>query len=251
MASKAIQRTLLIVILIVTAHALKPFSVRSLTRHLLRSANSFSFMLPSSALCSLERADYLARVLDGTLHQNDVRPETVWHSALAETSPPAPERQCATKVGQPVPLQVATRRGSPAQGTSPRAKRLEVACQLKRSPRTTALELPVTKVSEQAVALRLPLSDVMWVESRGEELRRLTEGLSQQAATLSLTSLQCPRCEGSERLKVKLEVCRDDAQQRLMLSLQRLLASARPARTVYLKTARRPRANPQPALACS
>ena len=62
MASKAIQRTLLMIALVATAHLLKPFSLRSVATHLIHSAASFSFILPGSAVGSLEQAADMAAV---------------------------------------------------------------------------------------------------------------------------------------------------------------------------------------------
>lgn len=78
MASKAIQRTLLIVALLATAHVVKPFSLRSVATHLIHSATSFSFILPGSAAGSLEQADYLATALDNGFRMMEARQESNW-----------------------------------------------------------------------------------------------------------------------------------------------------------------------------
>src|SRR5437016_4776177 len=78
MASKAIQRTLLIVALLATAHLVKPFTLRSVATHLIHSATSFSFILPDSAAGSLEQANYLATALDNGFRMMEARQELNW-----------------------------------------------------------------------------------------------------------------------------------------------------------------------------
>jgi hypothetical protein len=65
-AARTIQRALLIIALIAVAHAVRPFTARNMTRHLVRATQSFSFVLPGAALSTVEQADYLAAILDGS-----------------------------------------------------------------------------------------------------------------------------------------------------------------------------------------
>lgn len=60
-----IQRVLVIIALVVVAHAVRPFTVRDVTRQMFRTTQSFSFVLPGVAVCTMEQADYLAAVLGG------------------------------------------------------------------------------------------------------------------------------------------------------------------------------------------
>src|SRR5438128_1891975 len=130
MASKAIQRTLLVIVLIVTAHVLKPFSIRSMTKHLLRSANSFSFILPDGALCTLEQADYLARVLDGSFERVALPQAGDWNSySVTQAKLPAlARRQVVNREVRRDASQVRIKRSSLAKSSLPRVKEPELAC---------------------------------------------------------------------------------------------------------------------------
>lgn len=94
MASKIVIRTLLVAVLVVTAHVIKPFSFGNVTLHALSAARSLSFVMPESAVERIEYANYLAqtfgkRLLDG----ND---DAVWtsedvlRSGLVAFAAPAP-----------------------------------------------------------------------------------------------------------------------------------------------------------------
>ncbi len=70
MASKILFRTLLIAVLVVTAHTIKPFSFGNITLYALGAARSFSFVMPEAAVERIEHANILAqtygkRLLDG------------------------------------------------------------------------------------------------------------------------------------------------------------------------------------------
>jgi len=69
MAGKAITRAFLILALIVTAHIIKPFSIKSVTRHLLYSARSFKFVLPVRLRDKFDHANYLAINLSDSLFE--------------------------------------------------------------------------------------------------------------------------------------------------------------------------------------
>jgi hypothetical protein len=63
MTGKAVQRMLLVALLLAVAHAVKPFSLRNVVFHVARSAASFSFVLPGSVRGGLEEANHLALTL--------------------------------------------------------------------------------------------------------------------------------------------------------------------------------------------
>ncbi len=71
MAGKAITRAFLILALIVTAHIIKPFSIKSVTQHLLYSTKSFRFALPIQLRERFDHANYLAINLSNSLFQAD------------------------------------------------------------------------------------------------------------------------------------------------------------------------------------
>jgi hypothetical protein len=71
MAGKAISRAFLILALIVTAHMIKPFSIKSVTQHLLYSTKSFRFVLPIQLRDGFDHANYLAMNLSNSLFEAD------------------------------------------------------------------------------------------------------------------------------------------------------------------------------------
>src|SRR5262249_40287978 len=70
MAGKAITRAFLILALIVTAHIVKPFSVKSVTQHLLYSTRSFRLVLPVQLRDKFDRANYMAINLSDKLFES-------------------------------------------------------------------------------------------------------------------------------------------------------------------------------------
>jgi len=73
MAGKAITRAFLILALIVTAHMIKPFSIKSVTQHVLYSTKSFRFVLPNRLRDRFDHANYLAINLSNSLFEANDR----------------------------------------------------------------------------------------------------------------------------------------------------------------------------------
>jgi hypothetical protein len=71
MAGKAILRAFLILALVATAHLIRPFSVKNVTRHALYSARSFRFVLPAQMRDKFDHANYLAVNLSDGLFEAD------------------------------------------------------------------------------------------------------------------------------------------------------------------------------------
>jgi hypothetical protein len=71
MAGKAILRAFLILALIATAHLIRPFSIKNVTRHALYSAMSFRFVLPAQLRDKFDHASYLAVNLSDGLFEAD------------------------------------------------------------------------------------------------------------------------------------------------------------------------------------
>jgi len=69
MVGKAVTRAFFILALIVTAHAIKPFSIKSVTQHLLYSTRSFKFVLPARLRDNFDHANYLAINLSNSLFE--------------------------------------------------------------------------------------------------------------------------------------------------------------------------------------
>jgi hypothetical protein len=69
MSGKTVIRIILILALIVTAHTIKPFSINSVTNHLLYSTRSFKFVLPVRLRDNFDHANYLALSLSNSLFE--------------------------------------------------------------------------------------------------------------------------------------------------------------------------------------
>src|SRR5262245_44372181 len=69
MAGKAIVRAFLILALIGAAHIIKPFSIKSVTQHMLYSSRSFKFVLPVRLRDKFDHANYLAINLSNGLFE--------------------------------------------------------------------------------------------------------------------------------------------------------------------------------------
>ncbi|MGE0128513.1 MAG: hypothetical protein AB7U82_10570 [Blastocatellales bacterium] len=69
MVGKAVIRAFLILALIVTAHVIKPFSIKSVTQHVLYSTRSFKFVLPAQLRDNFDHANYLAINLSNSLFE--------------------------------------------------------------------------------------------------------------------------------------------------------------------------------------
>src|SRR5215475_12486509 len=69
MAGKAILRAFLILALVATAHLIRPFSIKNVTRHALYSARSFRFVLPAQLRDNFDNANYLAVNLSDSLFE--------------------------------------------------------------------------------------------------------------------------------------------------------------------------------------
>jgi hypothetical protein len=233
MASKAIQRTLLVVALIVTAHALKPFSVGSVAYHLLRSANSFSFLLPDSALSSLEQADYLAAVLDSSLRQTDLRREDIRATEIAWASGLLPSPQCTNAPR----VEVLAKGRSSTKNEARRAKGLAAANRVKSAKKesvgamTLALpvNLPVSEAIEKVVTLKLP-------EVASLRLPAPDPMDGQVMAAHFVPSTHDPKCATSKVRQIRIVTGEEAAQERLRLSLKKLLADLSPAKAAPAKS---------------
>jgi hypothetical protein len=71
MLGQTVARILVVITLIVTAHAIKPFSVKNITSHFLYSSRSLAFILPDSARSGFDQANKLALTLSDSLFSNE------------------------------------------------------------------------------------------------------------------------------------------------------------------------------------
>jgi hypothetical protein len=71
MAGKVILRAFLVLALIITANLIRPFSVKNVTQHVLYSARSFRFALPTQLREKFDHANYLAVNLSNSVFEAD------------------------------------------------------------------------------------------------------------------------------------------------------------------------------------
>jgi hypothetical protein len=71
MAGKVILRAFLVLALIITAHLIRPFSIKNVTQHALYSARSFRFALPAQLREKFDHANYLAVNLSNSIFEAD------------------------------------------------------------------------------------------------------------------------------------------------------------------------------------
>jgi hypothetical protein len=71
MLGQTVARILLVITLIVTAHAIKPFSAKNITSHLLYLTRSLAVILPDSARSGFDQANQLALTLSNRLFSDE------------------------------------------------------------------------------------------------------------------------------------------------------------------------------------
>ncbi len=148
MASRAISRVLLILALVVTAHAFKPISGGSLIEQLLSAAESLSFVLPDFAEVRIAQASYLAAAFGQRTERRDGSTTTVSMPAVlgfgqtaSRAVTPCNESEVAPTLAKARPVRLLIAR------TQPRLKR--------HIP-----ELPKVMPFARALAMTLPLAEV-------------------------------------------------------------------------------------------
>jgi hypothetical protein len=85
MHGQTVARMLLVITLIVTAHTIKPFSVKNITSHLLYSSRSLAVILPDSLRSSFNHTNQLALTLSNSIF-SDVQPGPRWSKKTAADS---------------------------------------------------------------------------------------------------------------------------------------------------------------------
>jgi hypothetical protein len=91
----AIARILIVITLIVTAHAIKPFSVKNISSHFLYSSRSLAFILPDSMRSGFDRANQLALTLSNSLFSGDRMASTVVIAKQPDTFADLPPEEIA------------------------------------------------------------------------------------------------------------------------------------------------------------
>ncbi|MBX3280459.1 MAG: hypothetical protein KF868_20870 [Acidobacteria bacterium] len=137
MTNRVIARLSVIVVLLVTAHALKPISGRSVSTHLLDAIDSFTFVLPGTTSAHLAQANFVAAAFSRSISESGNTREGIWME---------PTSASLLAVSQTEP-EIATRSERPAR--KPVARMRIVA---KNKPRVKAVELPAAMPIERALA---------------------------------------------------------------------------------------------------
>jgi hypothetical protein len=116
MAGKAVLRTLLILVLIGTAHVIKPFSIKNITQHLLYTTRSFKFVLPVRLRDNFDHANYLAINLSNTLFDTANRSQNIASVMVANLGAVAIKVQPLEEVNKSATRQKScTKRSAPAK----------------------------------------------------------------------------------------------------------------------------------------
>lgn len=249
MASKAIQRTLLIVALMATAHLLKPFSFRNVTTHLIHSATSFSFILPDSAAGSLEQANYLATVLDNGFRMMEARQESswtqkgsVWVSETAFTSnlmPPQMQSANVRLLTASWPCRDAAKSVTKTLAKAkPRAVKKLIAVGVSQ-PEEKAVEK--TSAVKPAVAISLPALEIEKVVAVSlpavkAQLPSIPSAAPSHRITAANFILASPgRSCPMEEIKPQPPLTREEAERRLRASIQQLVYTANSVKVLCAK----------------
>ncbi len=174
MTGKAIIRAFLILALIVTAHLIKPFSVKNVTQHLLYSARSFSFVLPAQLREKFDHANYLAINLSNGLFEADegIRDFTRGMTADLAFGPinvqPLDEVNKSATKQKPCPKKSAPARRSnrtPKRGAADQPA-LSSLVAIAHLDEIRLVELPPARVIEANVAPLVPSSLAMFFPAR-------------------------------------------------------------------------------------
>lgn len=148
MASRTLSRALLILALIVAAHAFKPISSKSVVDQLLGAAESLSFVLPDFAEVRIAQASYLAAAFAQSERSDTTR------TSEAQVVPAAFEFDMVRK-----------RQGSPcgkSEGGLVLAKAKPVRSLVARTikPKSAIPQLPEAMSLREALAMTVPVGEV-------------------------------------------------------------------------------------------
>jgi hypothetical protein len=159
MARKAITRAFVILALIVTAHLIRPFSIKNVTQHLLYSTRSFRFVLPAQLREKFDHANYLAVNLSNGLFEADegIRDFTSGMTAdlafapinvqsLDEVNKSATKQKSCPKKSAP-----AKRPNRPQKRSAPDPPIMSSLVAIARSNEIRLVELPSAQAIEAAV----------------------------------------------------------------------------------------------------
>lgn len=233
MSSILVIRTLLVVALFVTAHVIRPFSMKNVTQHLIYSTRSFAFVLPGQTRAEFDTVNDLALSLSDGLFNGPTR-QFVESPAVA-----GPDSwQLALKL---VTLDGANR---VIQAPKPASKRSAPAKRVPRTDRVDSAELIASlgaaeELADEATSASEPLSVTEEHSEPSEDAvfgPRMLPAAARERAELkaspavfmlpSLNTIRKTDCRKLEAPIVKLIAVTDRKAVRLSLRLAQLATVA-------------------------
>jgi hypothetical protein len=206
MAGKAILRAFLILALIATAHLIRPFSIKNVTRHALYSARSFRFVLPAQLRDKFDHVNYLAVNLSDSLFEADegIRDFTRGMAAdlafgpigvqpLDEVNKSATKQKPCQKKSAPTKrVNRAERRGAPDSPV------LSSMVAIARSREIRLVELPPAEAFEVNVAPIIPPCLMKLFPTR----INIAAPVRPIEAALALRKRDCEKREGDQKARI-------------------------------------------------
>ncbi len=184
MLSKAILKVLFVVALILAAHALKPFSIRSIGKQVLGSVRSFSFILPGETVSGIKQVSYLAKALHANTIAEPATPTWI-ESAIAKSRLMASEKQ-------------------PKPAASRRDKAL-------RARRSSASRQPEVVAMQSAIAVPEEIASRLFLSTKPQTVERSSKAIPRRLALISPLSISSQRPQSYPLTRLRRgNVKRDD-----------------------------------------
>ena len=161
MASRVASRLLLVVALIVTAHALKPISGLSIVEQIFSATESLSFVLPDFAEARIAQASYLATAFGQSVRRDNISRDPAW----TQTAFVLPVNFAFELPAEP----------KPRTSARPSARRVGARLAAAGSKSVIKLlipELPPAMPLERALAIKLPQPEFQLVTMALDRINR-------------------------------------------------------------------------------
>ncbi|HWQ33796.1 MAG TPA: hypothetical protein VNQ79_13180 [Blastocatellia bacterium] len=152
------QRVLFVIALVAIAHTVRPFTARDVTRHLFRTTQSFSFILPGGAVRTMEQADYLAAVLDGSFRDDELQPSVVPQWRVNNSDPALAQSQMQFNPEHDLVLPPAVSEKPEKVVRCPLAAAREARLRVMAATAKSRILTQRSDRTEEAIAIRLPAS---------------------------------------------------------------------------------------------
>jgi len=206
MAGKAILRAFLILALIVTAHLIRPFSIKNVTQHLLYSARSFRFALPAQLRDRFDHANYLAVNLSNSLFEADEGIRDFTRGITADLAFSPINVQTLEEVNKSATKQkVCPKKSAPAKRINRTEKRgaadpriMSGLVAISRLNEIRLIELPPARVIEATVAPLVPPCLTKLFPAR----LNYTAPISSIEAALTPRKRECEKREADHKARI-------------------------------------------------